>query len=165
MKNIRVVLEDQEYERLARLKGSKSWHDFIIMLADTYIKMQQENEFIPKDSLKTPYKIQAKALAELGKLMMTNDTEFLIGKEFYLAALLPLLVIGDEVNEKELIELHVLTTNLIFEYLKKRYKDGNKLMYLVMEYLRIAIIRELRGDTTTFYRFMREICKELGELP
>jgi len=164
MKNIRVVFEDHEYEKLTRLKGNKSWHDFLLTLADTYIKVREESELIPKDSLKGPYKMQAKALAEVGKLMMNNTTEFLIGKEFYLAALLPLLVIGEEVGEKELAELYVLTTNLIFEYLKKRYKDYNKLMYLVMEYLRIAIVRELRGDTTTFYRFMREVCRALGEL-
>jgi len=160
-------LEDREYEKLQNLKAvlGKNWKDFVMFLAEYYLKSKLKDEMVMKESLITPYKLQAKALAEIGKLMMTNDTEFLIGKEFYLATLLPLLVVGDEVDEKELIELHVLTTNLIFEYLKKRYKDGNKLMYLVMEYLRIAIIRELRGDTTTFYRFMREICRELGELP
>lgn len=30
MKNINVVFEDAEYERLKKVKGKASWHDFIL---------------------------------------------------------------------------------------------------------------------------------------
>jgi len=32
MKEIRVTLEDEEHSRLLKLKGDKSWHDYIIGL-------------------------------------------------------------------------------------------------------------------------------------
>jgi len=34
MKEIRIVLEDEEYARLLRAKGSRTWKQFIMLLAD-----------------------------------------------------------------------------------------------------------------------------------
>jgi len=34
MKSINVYFEDAEYERLIEKKGEKSWHDFILTLAE-----------------------------------------------------------------------------------------------------------------------------------
>jgi|GEM_PF-1350263 len=34
MKNINVVFEDREYKKLVKKKGKKSWHDFIMILAE-----------------------------------------------------------------------------------------------------------------------------------
>jgi len=32
MKTVNVVFEDEEFKALAKAKGSKSWHDFILTL-------------------------------------------------------------------------------------------------------------------------------------
>jgi len=34
MKSVNVVFEDEEFEALAKLKGVKSWHDFILTLVE-----------------------------------------------------------------------------------------------------------------------------------
>ena len=34
MKTVNVVFEDKEFETLVKVKGAKSWHDFILTLAE-----------------------------------------------------------------------------------------------------------------------------------
>lgn len=165
MKRILLHLEDREYERLQSLKAmlGKSWKDFVLFLVDYYLKSKSKEEMVTKESLITPYKLQAKALAEIGKLITRRDQEgYKYDNDFYLASLLPLVVIGEQVDDKELIELYVLVVNLVFEHLRGKYKEKNETMYFLLEYLRTAIIRELVDDTPGFYRLMKEVCDKLG---
>jgi len=163
VKNVRVIFEDHEFERLVRLKGSKSWREFILSLADFRERVEKESDYVAKDSLKEPYINMAKALSDIGKLMMQEEDGFRLNANFYLASLLPLLVSGVELDQKDLIDLYILVTNLVFEHLKKKYRDDDK-RFVTFEYLRIAIIRELKGDTATFKRFLKEVCKGLDAL-
>ena len=166
MKRVLLHLEDREYEKLQTLKNmiGKNWKDFVLFLADYYLKSNLKEEVILKDSLITPYKMQAKALSEIGKLIMkgAEDRE---SSKFYLASLLPLLVLEEDVGERDLIELFTLVVNLVYEYLKDKYRGKDERKFSTLEYMRVATIRELRGDTTAFWRLIEEMCEGLRELP
>jgi len=162
VKRIVIDLREEDHEYLKKLKGNKTWRDFIFELVNFKQKAEKESDYISKTSLKTPYIAMAKALNELGKLMIEEEEDFRFDTEFYLASLLPLLVSGEKIDEDDLKALYVLVTNLVFEYIKKRYR-GDRRRFAIFEYLRVAIIRELKGDTETFGRFLREVCKEIGE--
>ena len=162
MKNLRVVLEDGEFEFLSRLKGDRPWRDFLLNLARFYVKSQRENECVNKVALLTPYKAQSRALMELGKLIIEEENGYQSKMDFYLASLIPLLVSGEDVADEDLIDAFVLVTNLVFKHLKKRHSDSK--MFAIFEYLRVAIVRELRGDTEVFMHFIKETCKELHRL-
>jgi len=142
----------------------KSWKDFVLFLADYYLKSNLKEEVILRESLIAPYKMQAKALSEIGKLIMkgTDDRE---SSKFYIASLLPLLVLEEDVSERDLIELFTLVVNVVYEYLKDKYREKDERKFSVLEYMRVATIRELRGDTTAFWRLVEKMCKGLGELP
>jgi predicted CopG family antitoxin len=43
MKNINAVFEDREYNKLVKLKGDLSWHDFIMTLIPKEEPSNQEN--------------------------------------------------------------------------------------------------------------------------
>ena len=169
MKNIRLVLADHEHELLKQVKGNMSWHYFLVSLANVRTKECSKNDIVSRDSLKNLYRMQAKVLSEIGKLMAHKDQEgYAYNTNFYLASVLPLIVVGEDVGSEDLMGLYVLVINLVFEYLKERYREKNETLYFLFEYLRTAVIRELRGDTIGFYRLMKEVCSklsELGELP
>ena len=171
VKRVLLHLEDKEYERLLTLKNKlgKNWKDFVLFLVDYYLKSELKSEMVMKDSLVIPYKLQAKALSEIGKLLIHRDQEnYEYNVDFYLASLLPLVVSGERVGDEDLMKLYVLVVNLVFNHLKDKYKEKNDMLYFLFEYLRTAVIRELRGDTPGFYRLMKEVCnklRELGELP
>ena len=162
MKNLRVVLEDGEFEFLSRLKGDRSWRDFLLSLARFYVKSQRESEHVDKDALLAPYKAQSRALMELGKLMIEEENGYRYKADFYLASLIPLLVSGEDVADEDLVDAFVLVTNLVFKHLKKKHDDSK--MFAIFEYLRVALVRELRGDTEVFKHFIKETCKELHRL-
>jgi len=42
MKAINVTFEDKEHQRLTRLKGGRSWHDFILEMAETTAKTKEQ---------------------------------------------------------------------------------------------------------------------------
>jgi len=163
VKNIRVVLEDDEFERLVKIKGTKSWRNFLLELIDFYQKAKEGSESVPKESLLVPYKVQARALSEIGKLMIEKEDEYVIDNKYYVASLLPLLISGEKVLEDELVDLYVMVTNLVLGYLRDKYEKDETLR-LVFEYVRVAIIKALKDDIVTFSRFMKEVCKELGKL-
>ena len=162
MKNVRVIFEDHEFEKLVNLKGNKSWREFILNLVDYYLESQKRTNQLPKGVLKEPYKFQARALSEIGKLMIEEEEGYRYNDEPYLASLLPLLVIGEKIEEGDLSEFYVFITNFLFSYLREKYKDVDKMQSL-FEYLRVAIIRDLKGDAEASKRFFREFCNMLRE--
>lgn len=40
MKTLNVTLEDEEYERLMKVKGSRTWRGFILQLAESKAKKE-----------------------------------------------------------------------------------------------------------------------------
>jgi hypothetical protein len=144
-------------------KEKRSWKEFILNLAEYYQKTKEGSENVPKESLLVPYVAQARALSEIGKLMIEKEDDYIIDNKYYVASLLPLLISGEEVPESELVDLYVMVTNLVLSYLRDKHETDETLR-LVFEYVRIAIIRALKDDISTFSRFMNEVCKELGKL-
>ena len=161
MKRVLLHLEDREYEKLQNLKAvlGKNWKDFVMFLAEYYLKSKLKDEMVMKESLITPYKLQAKALAEIGKLIMKESEKEDI--DFYLASLLPLVIVGEDVDEKDLLGLFVLVINVVFKYLQDKYRDSDERKFSILEYMRVATIRELKGDATTFWRLIEEMCDGL----
>jgi len=137
----------------------KNWKDFVMFLAEYYLKSKLKDEMIMKDSLMTPYKLQAKALTEIGKLMMKDSEKE--NTDFYLASLLPLVIAGENVDENDLLELFILVINIVFKYLQDKYRDSDERKFSVLEYMRVATIRELKGDTSNFWRLIEEMCANL----
>jgi len=164
VRNVRVVLEDDEFERLVKAKGTKPWRNFLLELVDFYQKAKEGFESVPKESLLVPYKIQARALSEIGKLMIEKEDEYVIDNKYYVASLLPLLISGEKVPEGELVDLYIMIANLVLSYLKDKHEKDETLRF-VFEYIRVAIVRALRNDIASFSRLMKEVCRELGELP
>ena len=162
MKNVRIIFEDHEFEKLVNLKGNKSWREFILNLVDYYLESQKRTNQLPKGTLKEPYKHQARALNEIGKLMIEEEEGYRYNDEPYLASLLPLLVIGEKIDERDLSEFYIFITNLLFGYLREKYKNVSKMQSL-FEYLRVAIIRDLKGDADASKRFFKEFCNMLRE--
>lgn len=158
MKRIHIVLEDEEYEKLKRLKDSLrlNWKELFLKLAEEY----EGPSGSCINDLKFLYKSVAKLLSQIGKMASSEEVD----NELYLASLFPLIVIGEEVEEKEIEELIILLINDILTRLKVKYREVNANLYLLFETLRIALIRELRGDTANFIKFMRTLCENLKRL-
>ena len=162
IKRIVIELRKEDHDVLKEIKGNKTWRDFIFELVEFKQNVERENKYIARGSLKESYHNIAKGLNEIGKLIMYEEEGLRVESEHYLASLLPLLISGENVNEKDLIDLYIFMTNLVFRYLKDKYKDSD--MFPIFEYLRVAIVRELRGDTEVFVRFLGEMCNELKRL-
>lgn len=162
MKRLLIHLEDEEYEKLRKIKEryKKTWKEFILELAE---EIYSKGE-IPKESLKKAYLAQARALAELGKLLIKQEEDFDIDDEAYLVSLLPLLIFGERISEDDLVKLGILVTNVVFNHLQEKYKNDEKLWF-ILEHMRVAIIRALKGDLTTYVKLMKEACKGLDEFP
>ena len=162
IKRIVIELRKEDHDVLKEIKGDKTWRDFIFELVEFKQKVERENKYVARDSLKGSYHNIAKGLNEIGRLIMYEEEGLRVESEHYLASLLPLLISGENVNEKDLIDLYIFITNLVFKHLKDKYKDSD--MFPIFEYLRVAIVRELRGDTEVFVRFLGEMCSELKRL-
>ena len=163
VKRIVIELREEDHELLKKLKGNKTWRDFIFELVEFKQRIEGGKEEISKNSLKDPYRKVAEALSELAKLMVWEEEGIKQNEEFYFASLLPLLVSGGKVEEGELSEFYIFITNLLFNYIRDKYKDFEKAQ-LMFEYMRVAIIRELRGDIKASKRLLEEVCKVLGKL-
>lgn len=160
MKRIHIVLEDEEYEKLKSLKDSLklNWKDLILKLADEYMESSKGSCI---NDLKLLYKSVASLLSQIGKMISTSSEE---DNDLYLASLLPLIVVGEKVDEKEFEELNILLINTVLSKMKEKYKEVNEDLYSLFEMLRIALIREMRGDSARFIRFMRMLCENLKKL-
>ena len=160
MKRIHVVLEDEEYEKLKSLKDSLklNWKDLILKLADEYMEPSRGGCV---NDLKLLYKSVATLLSQIGRMISTGSEE---DNDLYLASLLPLIVVGEKVEEKEFEELNILLINTVLSKMKEKYKEVNEDLYSLFEMLRIALIREMRGDSARFIRFMRMLCENLKKL-
>ena len=158
MKRIHIVLEDEEYEKLKNLKDSLklNWKDLILKLADEYMESSKGS---CTNDLKLLYKSVASLLSQIGKMISTSEDN-----DLYLATLLPLIVVGEKVDEKEFEELNILLINTVLSKMKEKYKEVNEDLYSLFEMLRIALIREMRGDSARFIRFMRMLCENLKKL-
>lgn len=44
MKSVNVVFEDEEFEALLKVKGTKSWHDFILRLIEVKEECREKKE-------------------------------------------------------------------------------------------------------------------------
>jgi len=165
MKRLLVHLEDKEYEKLKMIKGilKKNWKDLLLYLADYYLKSESDTYYIPKDKLEEPYRLQAKALSEIGKLMVEKEDELIIDDHLYLASLFPLVAVGEEIKDDELVRLYILMTNYVFEYLEKDYENIESIR-LIFEYMRVATIKALQGDVAISLRLLKEMAEELGKL-
>ena len=163
VKRIVIDLREEDHELLKKLKGNKTWRDFIFELVEFKRRAESKEKQIAKDSLKDPYRSFARGLNELAKLMMWEEEGIKQNEEFYLASLLPLLVSGEKVEEGDLSEFYVFIANLLFNHIRDKYKGLEKAQ-LMFEYLRVAIIRELKGDIEASKRLLKEVCKVLGEL-
>jgi len=165
MKRLLVHLEDKEYEKLKMIKGilKKNWKDLLLYLADYYLKSESDTYLVSKDKLKEPYRLQARALSEIGKLMIEREDDFVIDDRLYVASLFPLLVVGEKVEEDELIRSYILMTNYVFDYLKKKHK-GVEPIRLIFEYIRVATIKALQGDIAISLRLLKEMAEELRKL-
>ena len=162
IKRVVIELREEDHAILRQLKGNKTWRDFIFELVEFKQKAEKEKELIARTALKDSYLNVAKGLNELGKLISYEEEGYKFNEEFYLASLLPLIVSGEEVDENDLLDLYVLVTNLVLNYLKNKYRDSK--MYVIFEYLRVALIRELKGDSLNSSKFLKEMCRALGEL-
>ena len=160
MKRIHIVLEDEEYEKLKSLKDSLklNWKDLILKLADEYMEPSRGSCV---NDLKLLYKSVATLLSQIGRMISTGSEE---DNDLYLASLLPLIIVGEKVEEKEFEELNILLINTVLSKMKEKYKEVNEDLYSLFEMLRIALIREMRGDSARFIRFMRMLCENLKKL-
>jgi len=128
VRQVRIIMNDEDYEKLQRLKGNKTWRDFIFDLVDFKQKMEQEGEFVPRDSLREPYVIQAQALRKLGSLLKVvwkdeKGKEYRESWELEAAALLPLYVSEVELKEEEKRELFHLIANVLKQLVSELYPD------------------------------------------
>jgi hypothetical protein len=109
--------------------------------------MEQEGEFVPRDSLKEPYVDAAKLLRKLGSLLKVvwkeNDHEYKENWQLEAAALLPLYVAGVELTEEEERELLLLISATIEEIVKKYYQKREEEIRWISQALRmLALDRE-----------------------
>ncbi len=44
MKSLYVTFEDEEFAKLQKVKGSQSWHDFILLLAEKEVVSSQNKK-------------------------------------------------------------------------------------------------------------------------
>jgi hypothetical protein len=49
MKTLNVTLEDTEYDKLAKLKGDLTWHDFLVSLVPKCINLCEAETSAPRD--------------------------------------------------------------------------------------------------------------------
>jgi len=147
VKQVRIIMNDEDYDKLQKLKGGKTWRDFIFDLVDFKQKMEQEGEFVPRDSLRDPYVDAAKLLRKLGSLLKViwkeGDHEYKENWQLEAAALLPLYVAGVELNEEEERELLLLISAVIEEIVKKYYQKREEEIRWISQALRmLALDRE-----------------------
>jgi hypothetical protein len=147
-KRLYVILEDHEYNKLLQAKGNKTWKQFFLDLLDFKRKMEEEGEFLPRDSLKGPYVDLAMTLRKLGSLLKAvwkdeKGEEIKEGWELEAAALLPLYVAGTELGEEEERELLLLISAVIEEIVKKYYQKREEEIRWISQALRmLALDRE-----------------------
>ena len=147
VKQVRIIMNDEDYDKLQKLKGGKTWRDFIFDLVEFKQKMEQEGEFVPRGSLRDPYVDAAKLLRKLGSLLKViwkeGDHEYKENWQLEAAALLPLYVAGVELNEEEERELLLLISAVIEEIVKKYYQKREEEIRWISQALRmLALDRE-----------------------
>ena len=137
VKQVRIIMNDEDYEKLQKLKGNKTWRDFIFDLVDFKQKMEQEGEFVPRDSLKEPYVDLARTLRKLGALLKVlwkeGGYEHKKDWELEAAALLPLYVAGAELNEEEERELLLVMVMTLEEVLSRKYPELSEELKWLMQ--------------------------------
>ena len=161
-----MELREEEHNELARLKGGKTWRDFIFDLVEFKQKMEQEGDFVPRDSLREPYVDAAKLLHKLGSLLKAvwkdeKGEEYKENWELEAAALLPLYVVGTELNEEEERDLLLITVMTLEKILNKRYPELSEELKWLMQGLRMLARRyvdlyELSMDNFTQERSRRQ---------
>jgi hypothetical protein len=110
--------------------------------------MEQEGEFVPRDSLKEPYVDAAKLLRKLGSLLKVvwkdeEGNEHKENWELEAAALLPLYVSKVELGEEEERKLLLLLSNVIEKLVAKYYPKKDEEIRWISQALRmLALDRE-----------------------
>ena len=142
VKRVFITLDDSEYQRLIKAKGNLTWKDFVFQLLDFKQKIEQEGEFVPRDSLKEPYVDAAKLLRKLGSLLKIvwkdeRGEEVKEGWELEAAALLPLYVAGVELSEEEERDLLLITVMTLEKILNKMYPELSEELRWLMQGLRM----------------------------
>jgi len=160
IRRIVIELREEEHSELARLKDNKTWRDFIFDLVEFKQKMEQEGEFVPRDSLKEPYVDAARLLYKLGKMLSIEQEGISWNNDYQIAALLPLIVSGVDVPEDEMVELYIFITNIVLDFLKKRHGE-DEMWWSLLEYLRIALIKLIKGDRRSALKAFKEACQAL----
>jgi len=128
VKRVFITLDDSEYQRLIKAKGNLTWKDFVFQLLDFKQKMEQEDKFVPRNSLKEPYVMQAQALRKLGSLLNVvwkdgKEETVKEGWELEVSALLPLHVSGAKLSEEEKRELLHLLANTMEQLVSELYSE------------------------------------------
>jgi predicted CopG family antitoxin len=160
VKQLKITLDDNEYQQLVKAKGNLTWKDFVFQLLEFKQKMEQEGEFVPRDSLKEPYVDAARLLYKLGKMLSIEQEGISWNNDYQIAALLPLIVSGVDVPEDEMVELYVFITNIVLDFLKKRHGE-DEMWWSLLEYLRIALIKLIKGDRRSALKAFKEACQAL----
>jgi predicted CopG family antitoxin len=162
VKQLKITLDDNEYQRLVQAKGNLTWKDFVFQLLDFKQKMEQEGEFVPRDSLKEPYVDAAKLLRKLGSLLKVvwkdeEGNEHKENWELEAAALLPLYVSGAELNEEEKRMLLHLLANVVERLVSEFYPDRSDEIMWISQGLRMLAL----GYENIYEVSIENLCKKL----
>ena len=141
VKRLYIILEDEEYDRLLKEKGRRTWKEFLFDLLELKRKVTEEGELITKNALKEPYLDLAKTLRKLGSLIKIvyeeRDYKYREDWEYEAAALLPLFVAGEKLNEEEKRELGVVAINALWQILDELYPSHSEELKWLAQALRM----------------------------
>ncbi len=166
VKQIRIIMNDEDYEKLQKLKGNKTWRDFIFDLVEFKRKMEQEGEFVPRDSLKEPYVDAAKLLRKLGSLLKVvwreGEDQFKENWQLEAAALLPLYVSGAELTEEEERNLLLVMIMVLEELLNRRYPELSEELKWLMQGQRMLVLHKRELYDLSMDNFTQERSRRQG---
>jgi len=137
MKRLHIILEDNEYEEMVREKGNKTWKEFFLELIKIKKDLSHRGGYVHRDLIKEPYVQQALALRYLGKLMKEEEEGLKFNWEYEAAALLPLFVAGEKLNEEEKRELGVIAINALWQILDELYPSHSEELKWLAQALRM----------------------------
>jgi hypothetical protein len=154
-------MNDEDYEKLQKLKGNLTWKDFVFQLLEFKQKMEQEGEFVPRDSLKEPYVDLARTLRKLGALLKVlwkeGGYEHKKNWELEAAALLPLYASQVELNEEEKRRLLHLLANTMEQLVSELYPDRSDEITWISQGLRMLAL----GHEDIYEVSIENLCKKL----
>jgi len=160
VKQLKITLDDNEYQRLVQAKGNLTWKDFVFQLLEFKQKMEQEGEFVPRDSLKEPYVDLARTLRKLGSLLKVvwkeGGYEHKKSWELEAAALLPLYISEVNLSDDEEKNLLLVMIMAIEELLNKRYPELSEELKWLIQGLRMLA----KGYTDLYELSMNNFTQE-----